>query len=150
MQLIPNWIKDSSTETLKSYYGGKKKLRKKIKLAIKAELKLRELKPEEVKTETLQEQVSICTTDLKMFRGVAIEKESLTDEIKNKLKSNNLTFHYIEKIHSFVVGLEIGDIKLKNENMIIPELDDLDLIVKLVLSGVDVQNYPHTYIISKE
>lgn len=146
MQLIPNWIKHSSTENLKAQLDSKK-IRKKIKLAIRSELKLRELKSEINQT---QEQISICTTDLKMFRGVAIEKESLTDEIKNKLKSNNLTFLYNEKIHSFVVGLEIGDIKLKNENMIIPELDDLDLIVKLVLSGVDVQNYPHTYILSKE
>lgn len=114
--------------------------RERTRLAIEEELKIRD-----AKNIILEE--TICKTNLNLFRGVAVENEQLTEEVKNKLKSNNLTWYFNKKLRSYVVGLNI---ELKNEEMMIPELDDLDLVVKLVTSGIQIESNPHTYILPKE
>lgn len=140
---IPNWIQNTTTENLQKYLNDPNKrrgCRERTRLAIEEELKIRD-----AKNIILEE--TICKTNLNLFRGVAVENEQLTEEVKNKLKSNNLTWYFNKKLRSYVVGLNI---ELKNEEMMIPELDDLDLVVKLVTSGIQIESNPHTYILPKE
>lgn len=150
---IPNWIQNTTTENLIKYLNDPNKrrgCRERTRLAIEEELKIREgkIKRDETSKNIILEE-TICKTNLNLFRGVAVENEQLTEEVKNKLKSNNLTWYFNKKIRSYVVGLNIAEIQLKNEEMMIPELDDLDLVVKLVTSGIQIESNPHTYILSK-
>ena len=141
---IPNWIQNTTTEMLKKYLNDpnkKRGCRERTRLSIEEELKIREGKiKRDVKNITLEE------TTLNLFRGVAVENEQLTEEVKNKLKSNNLTWYFNKNLRSYIVGLNI---ELKNEEMMIPELDDIDLVVKLVTSGIQIESNPHTYILRK-
>lgn len=94
--------------------------------------------------------IILSKTNLKLFYGVAINEDILTENLKEKLKENNLSYYYNQRLKSYIVGLNIGEVKLKNEEMMIPEMDDIDLTVKLVVSGIMVEQRPHTYIISSE
>ncbi len=143
---IPNWIQNTTTENLQKYLNDpnkKRGCRERTRLAIEEELKIREGK---IKRDETSKNIILEETNLNLFRGVAVEQ--LTEEVKNKLKSNNLTWYFNKRIRSYVVGLNI-EIQLKNEEMMIPELDDLDLVVKLVTSGIQIESNPHTYILRK-
>lgn len=144
---VPRWIIGTPTKYLLEYLRKNKKVREKTLKAIRNVLEKRK-KEETLDVIASSDSANISKTELKLFRGVAIEVEELTEEIKENVKNNNLVWLFIKKINSYVVGLEIGDVVLKNDQMLIPELDDLDLLIKLISSGVEVRSNPHTYIIS--
>lgn len=143
---IPRWIQGLKTEDLKNYLQNRKRIREKTKLAIEEEMKKRENVNQNLEIKN----IILSKTNLKLFYGVAVNEDILTENLKENLKENNLSYYYNQRIKSYIVGLNIGEVKLKNEEMMIPEMDDIDLTVKLVVSGIMVEQRPHTYIISSE
>jgi len=143
---IPRWIQGLKTEDLKNYLQNRKRIREKTKLAIEEEMKKRENVNQNLEIKN----IILSKTNLKLFYGVAVNEDILTENLKENLKENNLSYYYNQRIKSYIVGLNIGEVKLKNEEMMIPEMDDIDLTVKLVVSGIMVEQRPHTYILSSE